>query len=74
MISAHPESTVDKWLREDLMVNPTLRNIFRTERVTDQTGQEHKFMDGVNPIEGKHLCVTVWRSLLYSLLRSGTTL
>lgn len=44
-----------KWTRADLIVNDTLRDIYRNEQVMDASGQTHKFEDGVDPLEGKHL-------------------
>lgn len=51
----HPPSSESKWQRLDLQVNETLQQIFRTEKTLDGEGHEHKFIDGVDPIEGKHM-------------------
>ena len=71
IIKAHPESEVTKWLREDLVVNATLRDIFTSERCLDRRGAAHKFIDGVDPIEGKHLYNCVRENGLARTLEVG---
>ena len=70
-VEAHPESEVTKWLREDLVVNATLRDIFTSERCLDRRGAAHKFIDGVDPIEGKHLYNCVRENGLARTLEVG---
>ena len=60
-----------KWLREDLVVNATLRDIFTSERCLDRRGAAHKFIDGVDPIEGKHLYNCVRENGLARTLEVG---
>ena len=71
IIAAHPESETVKWLRDDLAVNATLRDIFTNERCLDRHGAPHKFIDGVDPIEGKHLYNCVRENGLARTLEVG---
>jgi hypothetical protein len=46
---------MNKWFRKDLQPNKVLQEIFSTEEVQGPMGQGHKFIDGVDPLEGMHL-------------------
>lgn len=66
-----PASNKSMWFCTELMPNTVLEQIYRTETVSDATGVEHKFRDGVNPVEGKHIYNCVLENKLTRTLEVG---
>ncbi|KAJ8612430.1 hypothetical protein CTAYLR_006582 [Chrysophaeum taylorii] len=72
IVAKHPEpSHKSVWFCTELMPNEIIREIYRTERVRDAAGNEHKFRDGVNPAEGMHIYNCVRTNSLTSTLEVG---
>jgi predicted O-methyltransferase YrrM len=59
------------WTNENLIVNDTLKQIFKTSKVLDKDNKEHKFHAGVNPIEGRYLYDCVKDNLYNRVLEIG---
>lgn len=72
VVAEHPEPSHKLvWFRKELMPNSVLEEIYRTETVKDSDGVEHKFRDGVNPVEGMHIYNCVAKNSLTRTLEIG---